>query len=133
MRNRLKAVGLLARVGSGVDVKLALRGGSMRGSRPGFDRLDHGADDLDPGIALRIGGDQMPGSARLVGAGEHVLDRLLVLATLGPVGQSSSVSFQALSGSAARRSKRFSCSSSEMWSQSLTMIVPSSARLRSKR
>ena len=45
--------------------------------------------------------------------------------------QSSSVSFHDFSGLSARASNRFSCSSEEICSQSLTIVVPSSASPRS--
>ena len=46
--------------------------------------------------------------------------------------QSSGVSFHAFSGSFSRALNRLSCSSSEMCSQNLTRIIPSSARDRSR-
>src|SRR2546425_10313622 len=49
---------------------------------PLLDTLDHRLDHLHSRVALRVTLDQVPGSVRLVGAGEHVLDRLLVLAAL---------------------------------------------------
>ena len=66
---------------------------------PLLDPLDHGPDHLHPGVALGVGGDHVPGSVRLVGAGEHVLDRLEVRGRLSRLRQSSSVSFQIFRGS----------------------------------
>jgi hypothetical protein len=46
--------------------------------------------------------------------------------------QSSAVSFQAFSGSRSRALNRLSCSSRDRCIQNLTMIMPSSASVRSK-
>src|SRR6185503_11055287 len=51
-------------------------------SHASLDALDHRLDHLDPRVALRVRLDQVPRRVRLVGAGDHVLHRLLVLGAL---------------------------------------------------
>src|SRR6476620_10226489 len=47
-----------------------------------LDAFDHRLDHLHSRVALRVTLDQAPRSVRLVGTGEHVLDRILVFAPL---------------------------------------------------
>ena len=73
--------------------------------------------------SLRVALDQVPAGVRLVGASEHVLDRLGVGTALLAVAPVLVGQLPALELVLLRLSKRFSCSSSEMCIQSLIRSI----------
>src|ERR1044071_3649521 len=69
------------------DSRSPLRSGRLLtpSAHPHFDFIVDGAHHLDPCPALGLGRNQAPAGAAAIGAVEHLLDRLLVLAALGAV------------------------------------------------